>query len=542
MPIHPSAWVDGVLQDARCAFRSMRRYPVATIVAIASLAAGIGATAATLTVRNAVFRSAPPLYRDPDQLSRLRLGRPPGRVPAALYEGWRETLGMSAGAVSTTTALSDVRTDESNLTLPVRGVTGGIFSVLGVNAELGSTSRLERSTDAGAVPAALSHQVWERLFDRRSDVLGRTLWIDDQPHIVVAVMPERFWLTDMSSPIWRPLDLRTVAAEEPLDVIVRRPPEVSRESLDVQLKPITDAYVATLPSERRQVRHNVVGHRRHSIGEQVALVLPYLLGVCVLLTLLMACANAAILMIAQWTAREHEIAIRASIGAGRARIIRSLITESVIVASCGGVLGIGAIFAIRGWMIARGAGDGRFFDLSIHPSLVAQVAAVTLLAGLAAGIMPALFETRRLQSNPLRAMAGADRIRQRWRNALVVLEVAVTVALLVVTSSMIDGYRHALSADLGFIPRPLIGATVHHRDGVNIEAILARLERVPGVASVAPSTAVPYGPNGTDVVAATDTGGSNGVSARQSAIGVEFFSTLGVKLMREGASAQATYP
>src|SRR5688500_9124866 len=97
MKIDAHTWVDGLMHDVRCAFRSMRRFPVATAVAIASLAAGIGATAATLTIRNAVFRNAPPLYRDPAQLTRLRLGG--GRTPAALYERWREVLGANVAEI-----------------------------------------------------------------------------------------------------------------------------------------------------------------------------------------------------------------------------------------------------------------------------------------------------------------------------------------------------------------------------------------------------------------------------------------------------------
>jgi predicted permease len=235
-------------------------------------------------------------------------------------------------------------------------------------------------------------------------------------------------------------------------------------------------------------------------------------------------------MIAQWTTREHEIAIRASIGAGRARIIRSLLTESILIALCGGVLGVAATYAIRGWMVARGAVNVQFFDLSIDPGLLVQVAALTLFAGVLAGLMPAVYETRRLQANPLRAMAGADRVRQRWRNALVVLEVAITVALLVVTSSMIGGYRLALTGNLGFAPRPLIAAAVQRRDGVNVEYVLARLDRLPGVASVAASTALPYGSLGTEAVVATDARGSNGIGTRQSNIGPTFFPTLGVPL------------
>ena len=120
------------------------------------------------------------------------------------------------------------------------------------------------------------------------------------------------------------------------------------------------------------------------IGNQVAIVLPYILGAAVLLTLLIACANVAILMIAQWTAREHEIAIRASIGASRGRIVRSLLTESVLVAAIGGILGVCFTFALRG-LVVRSGGDMRFFDLSIDPGVLLQIAAITLLTGVTAG-------------------------------------------------------------------------------------------------------------------------------------------------------------
>ena len=147
--------------------------------------------------------------------------------------------------------------------------------------------------------------------------------------------------------------------------------------------------------------------------------LPDILGASVLLTLLIACANVAILMIAQWTAREHEIAIRASIGASRTRIVRALLTESVLVASLGGFAGVGATLALRAVVLWRagGGGDGRFLVFTIDPVIFVQCAAITALTGLAAGIAPALYETRRLHTNPLRTLAAFDRVRQRWRYA-----------------------------------------------------------------------------------------------------------------------------
>jgi len=177
------------------------------------------------------------------------------------------------------------------------------------------------------------------------------------------------------------------------------------------------------------------------MARQLSFVVPYILAAAVLLTLLIACANVAVLMIAQWTARDREIAIRASIGASRWRIVRSLLMESTIIAAAGGALGVAVALVLRA-IVARSS-DAVFLDLSLDPGVLARVMLITLTAGLVTGLAPALYETRQLHANPLRALRGSDRVRQRMRHGLVVFEIAVTFALLVVTTSMIDGYRRA---------------------------------------------------------------------------------------------------
>ena len=143
------------------------------------------------------------------------------------------------------------------------------------------------------------------------------------------------------------------------------------------------------------------------IGHQMSIVLPYVLGTAVLLTLLIACANVAILMIAQWTAREHEIAIRASIGATPGRIVRSLLTESVLAASCSGILGVCATFALRGGSFGTGGGSG-FYDLSIDTRILLQTALIALLTGVAARRRAAF--TKRAGCIPTRCARSRARI------------------------------------------------------------------------------------------------------------------------------------
>jgi hypothetical protein len=248
------------------------------------------------------------------------------------------------------------------------------------------------------------------------------------------------------------------------------------------------------------------------------------------LTALIACANVAILMIAQWTAREHEIAIRASLGASRGRIVRALLAESMVIAMGGGMLGVCATFALRGLLVRRTAVDLTFFDLSIDPPVLLQSAAVTLLAGIVSGLAPALYESRRLQANPLSAIGNADRVRQRWRHALVVLEITVTIALLVVTSAMIGGYQRTMRAEMGFHTRPLMSARVENPRGVPTVRVLDVLSRVSGVAAVAASTSIPYTAVGPVQRVAADGTGSHAVMAERAAISAGFFSAIDVPL------------
>src|SRR5206468_10851484 len=221
-------WLDHLRQDARGAARSVARYPVAALGAVVSLAFGIGATAATLTVRNVVFSRPPPAYANSEQLSRVQVApadqpiRPVGSpVPGRLYALWRETLGDAAVAAATPArGTRDVRTVDRTETVSIRAASSGFFAVLGVTPALGRAF-----ADPGAAEAVLTDRLWHRLFDRRADVVGGTIWIDNQPYTIVGVLPPRFWFSDMSSPIWVPLDRRVEASdEEMLQVVVRRPP------------------------------------------------------------------------------------------------------------------------------------------------------------------------------------------------------------------------------------------------------------------------------------------------------------------------------
>jgi hypothetical protein len=134
----------------------------------------------------------------------------------------------------------------------------------------------------------------------------------------------------------------------------------------------------------------------------------------------------------------------------------------------------------------------RLFDLSIDPAILLEATAITAAAGLISGLGPALLETRRLHGNPMRTLSSPERVRQRWRHAFVVADIAVTVALLVVTATLVDGYRRHFTNDVGYRTRPLLLIRVDNNDGVPIERIRGVLRALPGVAAADASTSLPY--------------------------------------------------
>jgi predicted permease len=527
-------WLDGFSHDVRVACRSISKYPVACAIAVISLAGGIGSATATLAFRDAVFRKPPALYDGPDALHFAGLVTPEtpwrGEIPASLYRQWAGESRLHRGiAAWMPAAVQEIRTPAGVATARVRPVTPELFSVLGVTPALGrplSPADLE----AGRPTAVLSYRVWRDQFDGRADAVGSVVWVADQPHTVVGVMPERFWFAQMDSPIWTPLDVRALPGGGRLQAVLRRRPDVTPDRLLAGLQQRLSDISRDLPPHERHARVLIDPIVGTPLGRQIAPAIVWLLSACVALTLMIAATNAAVLLIAQWTAREREIAIRASLGAGRAAVLRLLLTESMVIAACGGLLGMCATFALRGVLLRIGPAETPFFNLTVEPQTLAWSAVLTLLTGILAGIGPALYESGRVQAHPLRLMSS-DRVRQRWRHALVIAEITVTIALLVVTATMFDAYRRAVSADLGFDVTPIVVATVRAPSGVRALEIRERLARLPGVVGVAAATSAPPSRGIAQRVAA-DAAGANATTGVSTQISPGFFATLGVAVRR----------
>jgi predicted permease len=332
----------------------------------------------------------------------------------------------------------------------------------------------------------------------------------------------------MQPEVWIPLAEAELSRTR-LEVVVRRH-GATPEAVPEQLQRSVSLYTASLPEPERRVR--VLGRavRGTPDGEGVGWLIPPLVVTAVLLTLLIACANVAILMFARWTAREHELGIRSSLGGSRSRIMGLLLTESTAVAIIGGGLGVWAAFALRD-LIIRNASSAKYFDTTIDSGILIQSALITILSGIVSGLAPAVLETRRLSINPLALIRASERVRQRWRHALVVLEVAVTIALLVGVAGQLDAYWRMLTGDLGFEAESLAVAPIEHPEVVDVRRALGRLGQIPGVARVAAATDMPFGEDFVRQRVTKDSDGAHQVFANRALITQNFFSVLGVPIL-----------
>jgi putative ABC transport system permease protein len=452
-------------------------------------------------------------------------------VPVPLFRRWRHDLGTSiAGAINARPA--DLQHAGEIETLPVRAVTPNLFHVLGIRPAAGRLFDPDgRSGLTGEV--VLSYGIWLRTFGGRGDIAGTQVSINGVPATIVGVLPDRFWFMDTSEQVWVAVDERLVPPDITLQTVARRPADMSAAGLAAALQRGVEAHNQNRSPEAPPLHIRVSGIGGTPMGAAMSLALPYIMGMAVALVLLIGCANAAILLIAQWTARETDTAVRSSLGASRGRLVRALLVEAVCLSVTAGVCGVIATYIVRWFVLTRMGANLAKFDLSIPLRVLMQSAAIAIGAGIVAGLAPALYETARLQLNPLRGLQSSDRLRQRWSHSLVVAEISITVALLVMATSMATGYQRLRDAQFGFDTRHTAVIAVRNDNGVAVRPLADRAATVPGIRAAAVASSAPMYTRRPKQPVALDDRGSNEVSVERSAVTPSFFDTLGVA-MRAG--------
>ncbi|HSM59644.1 MAG TPA: ABC transporter permease, partial [Longimicrobiales bacterium] len=452
-----STWV----QDVRYGLRMLASAPVVSTVAALSLALGIAANASTFSVLDA-FLLDPLPYRDQDGLVILREGRQ--GLPVEAFSGVAmgnfrdyERASPSIAAAGAYT-LTDVNLTGGDVPEQLRLVeaTPNLFDVLGVAPSLGRGFRPEEGAEGVGTVVVLEHDFWRRHFAEDRDVLGRTLTLDGATHTVIGVMPESFDLIPADVDVFRPTGF--AAQRENRDVhgylvLGRLVPGATAAQVQSELDGVSARIAAEHPEGNRGWVLAVIPLRGFFPGATDKKLVLVLTAVT-LFGLLIACANVANLLLGRAEERQKEVAVRTALGAGRARILRQLLTESVSLGLLAGVLGTAvAVFVVRWIRAAMPPMIPKAMVPSLDPEVVAASLGVSILAGIAFGIAPSLHATRGdLREALAEGSRGgtASRSRRRLRSVFVVGEFAVALALLTGAAFLMEVFRQVIDADPGF--------------------------------------------------------------------------------------------
>jgi putative ABC transport system permease protein len=489
-----------LLQDIRYGIRILLKNPVLTIVAVIALALGIGANTAIFSIVNGVLLSPLP-YPHPDQLVMVWLdNRKQGiRDDVASYPNfldWRDrnkTFQGMSGMRDLTVNLTGVGEPEE---LRGAAVSSGFFQLIGVSLAQGRGFTLEEEQPGKDKIIVLGHGLWMRRFGGDPGILNKTISLNGEQHTVVGIMPPGFQFPDKSE-LWMPLAsnerLRAARGALWLKVVGRLKAGVTRAQAQADMDLIAGQLEQQYPATNTGYGINVVSLREQVVGNVRAALMVLLYAVA--FVLLIACANVANLLLARASARRHEIAVRATLGAARSRIIRQLLTESVLLSAVGGVSGL----LLACWGLAylpelSPANIPRLDNVHLDGRVLGFTFGLSLLTGMLFGLAPALQISQIDVGDTLKesGRASASRGMQRARSAFIVVEVALTFVLLVGAGLLIRSYWNLQRVNPGFKTDHLLTLQLglpatKYREGAQVitfyRQLQERLGATPGVES-----------------------------------------------------------
>lgn len=540
--------METIIKDIRYGIRGLIKRPGFTAVAVLTLALGIGVNSAIFSILNAVLLRPLP-YADPDRIVRIDETEGKGGIgvsPPNLLDfqqqnhTFESVAGYTAGSFILTRAGEPLRVQSC-------AISAELFSVLGVKPLIG---RSFSAADEGAGQennVLISYGLWQRRFGGDHALLNRQITLDGLSYTVVGVMPSGFEFpiqperVEIWTPLEQPEDLTQLRGAHYLDVVGRLKSDVSLAQARVDIETIA-ARIAQQYPQLVSGKTTVVPLKEDLVGQAQ----PYLytLGGAVLLVLLIAVANVASLTLARAAERQKEIALRTALGASKSRVVRQLLTESLILSLVGGVAGVTLASWTTGFLIAIAPGDlPRLQATHVDRRVLLFALAISVVSGIVLGLIPAWRSTRqgfetRLKEGETRSASAP---RQALRKALVVSEVTLALVLLCGAGLLIRTLWKLNAVNPGFDPDNVLVAelvlpTTKYRDAgqqtLFFQQLIERIKGSPGIDSVGGTSNLPL--SGTNMVfRATVEGGPNSsLPASFRAVSNDYFRTMRIPLLK----------
>lgn len=558
--------MNALWQDLCYGLRMLAKTPGFTLIAIFTLALGIGANTAIFSIVNGLLLNPLP-FRNSERLAIVWTHSPGANVA----QDWPSPGQFSSLKTENTVFEALALAQGSNVILtgnnaePERlgavRASSAVFSLLGAQAMLGRVFQPEEDTPDKPLTVILSHGLWQRRFGGDSKVLGQSLTIQGRSYTVVGVMPPEFSLgyevmptvgsvaqAELLLPLPLSAERMNNHGDENYNVLARLKPGATiaqaQTELNLAVRRLEQQFPERYPQSRRfsfsirPLLEQVVGDVRLAL---------YILLSAVGCVLLIACANVANLLLARAAVREKEMAIRTAIGAGRWRVVRQLLTESVLLSAVGGALGL--LLAVWGLSLLRWLKPGdipRLGVISIDGRVLAFTSVVVLLTGILFGLAPALRNSRVSLSETLkeggRSLAGGG---HKLRNLLVVTEIALSLVLLIGAGLLIRSFMRVQQVEPGFVPQnvlsmrlALIGQT-YSEEPRRVEffnQLWERLRRLPGVEGAGGVSVLPLTGGigwGSITIEGYDTAaGQNMIQADQRVASAGYFEAMKIPLLR----------
>lgn len=542
-------WIDELRDDVRFAVRQLTKAPGFALIAALTLALGIGATTAIFSVVHAVVLRPLP-YPAPDEL--LFVGEDfegrPASVSVGNFVDWRTHAKSFSGLGALQYFSINLADDQLPEHVPGGRVSHTWFDVLGVSPLHGRVFTREEDTPGRDRVVVLSHRLWTRRYGADPAVVGREIRLNSLPFTVVGVMPAAFDVTDDDEELWTPIAFtpEQLATHDShyLTVVGRLAPGVSLEQSRAELRTIYLQMQKLYPGDS-QVNPGVAEPLHRQVVGDYRQRLLVLLG-AVALVLLIGCGNVANLLLARGGVRAREFALRAAIGAGRGRIVRQLLTETLVLAAVGAMLGVGvASMAVPTLVTYSPEGVPRLDQAHVDGTVLTFGLAAALFSAFAAGLAPALRAARTdLRSTLNEGGRSGTASHDAMRRVLIAVEVALAIILLVGAGLLVRSALHLQQVDPGFDPRgvltarltlPAVRYSEPQRVAQAFHEIVSALAESPTVESAAAATAAPLTPggNGNGLLPEGKTPDENNfVLARLAIPTLDYFRTLRMPIVR----------